>query len=417
MKKSLGYLFIVSLVLLISCSQETRTVSSVLEVRDDGDVHFEGTDENGTFNEHKTFEDPLAKTYQKGIAVPLSVSSKKTIIDNGPVSNRIDIVLVGDGYTRNQIPQYEIDAQKIADQFLNEEPLRSYESYFNVHRVDVVSNQSGVTNDPSQGVRKSTALGMNYWCSGIDRMLCANIQSVKQYAANAPQADQILAIANSTKHGGAGYWNDGVGTLAARNSASIETAIHEFGHTFGKLGDEYEYAGSSTSECLSKSNGSTVDALRMLQDKTKWFRWLDLGHINSFKGTCYSTGGYRPTANSKMRTLGLPFYEVNAEQLILSIYKKVKPIDSATEPGTYARNRILRVVPMQPVGHNLDVRWYHNNVEIPAAAQKLNFSVASLGVKSGEFTISVKVTDLTTRVRDENQRRTLMTETRSWKIQ
>lgn len=403
--------------ILVSCAQEKTKVQDALQIKKDNEVHYEGTNELGEFDDHQVFKDPASGEYQEGIATPNKLSSVQTILDNG-VENRINVVIVGDGYTSSQLSQYATDAQNISDKFLDQEPFKSYKSYFNVHRVDVISNQSGVDNDPSKGISKNTALDMNYWCSGIDRLLCVNIQKAKQYAANARRVDQILAIANSTKHGGAGYWGDGVGTLAARNSSSIETAVHEFGHTFGKLGDEYEYAGGGTASCLEKANGSTITTQEMLVKKTKWFRWLDLSHINTFKGTCYSTSaGYRPTANSKMRSLGLPFYEVNSEQLILAIYKKVKPIETATAPGTYPKNRILRVTPMLPVSHALDVRWYHNGQEIVAAAQKKDFSVASLRLSSGRHTITVKVRDLTSRVRDEHERSLYMTDSRSWTIE
>jgi hypothetical protein len=402
--------------ILTACAQEKTKEANILQIRKDGEVHYEGTNEHGEFNDHKIFKDPLADEYEEGIAFPNKLSSVQTILDNG-VENRINVVMVGDGYTSSQLAQYASDAQVISDKFLDQEPFKNYKSYFSVHRVDAISSQSGVDNDAAKGIKRNTALDMSYWCNGVERLLCVNIQKVKQYAANARRVDQILAIANSVKHGGAGYWNDGVGTLAARNPNSIETAIHEFGHTFGKLGDEYDYAGSSTSECLAKANGSSATAQQMLAEKIKWFRWLDLSHINTFKGTCYSNSGYRPTANSKMRTLGLPFYEVNSEQLILSIYKKVKPIDSATPPGTYPKNRILKVTPMAPVLHSLDVRWYLNGKEILSAAQKLSFSVASLGALEGKHTITVKVTDNTSQVRDENQRSLYMTDSRSWTIE
>jgi len=401
---------------LIACAQEKTKEANILEIKKDGDVHYEGTNEHGEFDDHKTFVDPLSNEYEEGIAFPNKLSTVQTILDNG-IENRINVVIVGDGYINSQISQYATDAQAISEKFLNQEPLKAYKSYFNVHRVDVISDQSGVDNDVVNGTSKSTALDMNYWCSGIERLLCVNIQKAKQYAANARKVDQILAIANSDKHGGAGYWSDGVGTLAARNPNSIETAIHEFGHTFAKLGDEYNYAGSNSSECLARANGSTATAQQMLSQKTKWFRWLDLSHINAFKGTCYSNSGYRPTANSKMRTLGLPFYEVNSEQLILAIYKKVKPIDSATAPGTYPKNRILRVTPMIPVSHALDVRWYVNGKEVASAAQKLNLSVASLSLPSGKHTVSVTVMDKTSQVRDEAQRNIYMKESRSWTVE
>lgn len=407
--------FILSLFIL-SCSPNKTSTNQALEVRQDGDVHYEGIDENGNFVEHKTFEDPLAKQYKPGVVTPTTVQSKETIVNNGPVPNRVNIVLVGDGYTKNELIQYKEDTQKIIDHFFSEEPLRSYKSFFNIHRIDVVSNESGVSNDLTKNNRRSTALGMNYWCSGVERLLCVNIQKAKQYAANAPGVDQILAIANSTKHGGAGYWSDGVGTLAARNPNSIETAIHEFGHTFGKLGDEYDYEGSSSAECLKKANGSTIDAVRMLQDKLKWYRWLDLPHINTFKGTCYTSQGYRPTANSKMRTLGMPFYEVNAEQLIFSVYRKVKPIDSATSAGIYSDDVVLNIKTVKPVGHFLEIKWFVNGKEVVEAQGKEFLETKSLKLAKGKHTVSVTVSDTTTRVRDETLRKSLMTESRSWTI-
>ena len=402
---------------LSGCNSELKTKEkNILEVTKDVEVHYEGTNEDGVFVEHEVIKDPVSDEYEEGIATPLQAVSKKTIINNGSSLNRVDIVFVGDGYTSEELSKYEVDAQNISDKFLEEAPLKNYKSYFNVHRVDVVSKDSGVTNDISNNVKRNTAMGMNYWCSNIERMLCVNVQKAKQFAANISQVDQILAIANSSKHGGAGYWNDGVGTLSARNPSSIETAIHEFGHIFGKLGDEYEYAGSSTSSCAGKENGSFLDAKQMLEQKSKWFRWLDLSHINTFKGSCYSNSVYRPTINSKMRTLGMPFYEVNSEQLIFSIYSKVKPIDSATPKGTYPRNYIFRVVPMKPVSHDLDIRWYHNGKEIEAMAQKTSFSVASIKITGRSNSISVKVTDLTDLVRDESKRQKLMSETRTWTI-
>jgi len=75
---------------------------------------------------------------------PLSEWPVTTIIDNGPVSNRIDLVFVGDGYTASELGSYATHVQNIVSGYFAEEPMAAYAGYFNVHRVDVVSNESGV---------------------------------------------------------------------------------------------------------------------------------------------------------------------------------------------------------------------------------------------------------------------------------
>ena len=67
-----------------------------------------------------------------------------TLINNGPSANRIDITIVGDGYTNAELGTYANHVDNILPVFFGEEPLKEYASFFNVHRVDVASNESGV---------------------------------------------------------------------------------------------------------------------------------------------------------------------------------------------------------------------------------------------------------------------------------
>lgn len=402
----------------IACTPQIQQKNyPALQIIADGDVHYEAIhDGTGEFTAHIIFNDPLAQQYITGLATANARAAANLILGDGKKQNRVDFVIVGDGYTSTEIRDYQDHAANIAERMFDEEPLRTYKNYFNIYRVDVVSNQSGVTNDPKNGVKKKTALGMNYFCSGIERLLCANMESVKKYAANAPAADTILAVANSTKYGGAGYWKDNVATLAGRNPNSLEVALHEVAHSFAQLGDEYSDAGANSTDCASKANGAVWRESEMLAKSLKWFRWLDLSHIGTFEGSCYKSKGiYRPTANSKMRSLGQPFYEVNTEQYIFSIYKRVRPIDSATPAGTYSAQSTLFVQPLRPQGEALSIRWYLDGQELPAQ-QAEAIDVSQLPLSSGRHQISVKVTDVTARVRDEANRAKLMSETRSWTI-
>ncbi len=406
------------LLLLVACSKiVSKENSHPLEIKKDNDIHYEHFNEHGEFVEHQVLKDPKSDEYTEGIVAPNNLSRYETIHGDGQ-SNRIDLVVVGDGYALNDLSRYREQTQNIIDQYFLEEPLLTYRNYFNVHRVDVISQESGIDHDPGFGIQRSTALDMQFHCYNLPRMLCVNVQKAKSYAANAPKVDQILAIANSTSYGGTGYWNDRLATMSGGNEYSAELALHELAHSFAQLGDEYDYAGSDPKTCLNKANGSVWGWLTMMTSKIKWYRWLDIPHIGAFEGTCYQrTNAFRPSENSKMRTLGHPFHEVNSEQYIFQIYKHVRPIQMATPSGTYSKSSVFYAYPVQPIGYSLEIKWFLDGREIPGSDQKLTLSVPSLNLpKRTRHTISVRVTDKTTKVRDQEMRQRLMTETRSWTV-
>ena len=126
-----------------------------------------------------------------------------TVLNNGPAANRIDIAVVGDGFTQTQLPTFAADVQTFIKGFFDEAPLSSYKSFFNVHEVNVVSSVSGVSGDPSEGITKATPLGMSFWTDGVERLLGVDTVAAKQFASSAPGHDQTIAIANSSKYGGA----------------------------------------------------------------------------------------------------------------------------------------------------------------------------------------------------------------------
>ena len=339
-----------------------------------------------------------------------------TILDNGPSSNRIDIVLVGDGYTATQLGTYATHASSAASAFFNQAPLSIYKPLFNVHRVDVVSNQSGVDNDPSPGIQRDTALDMGFWCAGIERLLCVDPFKAQSFAASAPDVDQVLAIANSTKYGGAGYPGDDLGTFSGGNGSALEVALHEFGHAFADLADEYDYADGATYTGPEpfEADVSIMTAAQMAAAQAKWHRWLNLPEVDAFEGAMYHQFGiYRPTVNSKMRSLGRPWDAVNTEQLIINMYRTVRPIDSATPPGTYTNLSTFNVQPVGPLP-TMRIVWTVDGVAVPGA-NGTSFNPAPLNL-SGTHTLGVRVFDNTTLVRDEGARAALMTDTRSWTL-
>jgi hypothetical protein len=308
-----------------------------------------------------------------------------TLIDNGPTSNRIDLVIVGDGYTAGELSVYEANASDLVSSFFAESPLDTYSTFFNVHRVDVVSNQSGVDHDPTFGIYRDTALDMGFFCSGIERLLCVDVNKALSAAADAPDVDQVLAVGNSSKYGGAGYSSSDLGTVAGANSAALEIALHEFGHSFADLADEYDYADGAvyTGSEPAAPNVSIHQAATMASLETKWHLWLDEPNVDTFEGAMYNEFGiYRPTSNSKMRSLGRPFEQVNIEQFIISAYKTVQPVDDATPPGTYPGDTMFYVDPVDPTTHALSVQWSLDGSPIAGATGTM-FDASTLSLPPG----------------------------------
>lgn len=344
----------------------------------------------------------------------------------GALANRLYLVIVGDGYTATELGAYAAHADAASNALFDIEPFKTYEPLFEVYRVDVISPESGVDHDPVHPTWRNTALDMGYWCGGTERLLCVNVAKAQNAAGAAPRRDIVLAIANSSKYGGAGYPSSSLATVAGANGLAADIAIHEFGHGLGKLADEYDYGGPSTYTGPERSerNVSILTAAQMAAQGTKWADWLGQsfpgfdGLVSTYEGAHYSTAGiYRPTSNSMMRNLGRPFNMPSVESLIIEIYKVVRPIDASSHANQFLSGcETVWVQPVQPVGHELDVRWLLDGEPIDGATGP-SFTLSTLPLVTGRlYDLQAVVTDPTPWVRDESARAQWMTETREWII-
>lgn len=353
-------------------------------------------------------------------------ASYVTVVNNGPNSNRANFVYVGDGYQAHELGAYNQHVLASINHMFAEEPFKTYQTLVNVHRVDVISVDSGVTNDPVQGVNKNTAMQMRFWCNGTERLLCVNTSLANGFANNAPAVHQIFAVANSSKYGGAGYFSPPIGTYAGANAASNEIALHEIGHSFGKLADEYDYGGpvTYTGGERPEPNVSIRNATQMAALNTKWAAWLGVnnplfdGLINTYEGAYYSQFGvYRPTNNSKMRSLNRPFNLPSIEAMIVEVYKRVDPIDAATpELAPLLPGAVVQVTPVQPVNHSLDIHWELNGQPIPEYDGQASLPLGAIALPFGSSLLTVKVVDNTPFVRNEAARANFMTGARVWMV-
>jgi hypothetical protein len=348
-----------------------------------------------------------------------------TIESNGPSSNRIDIVFVGDGFQAAQLGSYASVVSQRWAVVRAREPYASYHRYFNAHRVDVASVDAGVDNDPSQGILRSTALDMGFWCSGIERLLCVNTTKALNAALCAPGRDQVLAVANSTKYGGAGYPTADVCTFSGLEANSLEVALHELGHSFGDLADEYDYADGTTYSGpeVPEANVSILTQASMQSAGSKWAPWIGVslpgvGMHGAYEGARYYQFGIRrPTSDSLMRSLGVPFNGPSLEQMIVKIHQSTAMLDGAVPSvgATVVRGASVAATPLQPSNHALSLQWYRGTEAIPgansASIDTTHISAAATGTQ-----LRLVVVDPTTKVRNETLRATHLRETYAWNL-
>lgn len=283
-----------------------------------GDTRMTPVPPQQTVFDRAALEKMLRSSQLARMQAPPPAATVTTIVNNGPANARMDLVFVGDGYTAAEMGKWRTDAQRVIDGFLADPLFVANRASMNVHRVDVASNQSGA-DEPDKGVYRDTAMDGSFHCYNIDRLLCVNSTKVYNIIGSvlAPdQRDVIVVVSNSTRYGGSG---GEIATLSMNNQ-SVEIALHEIGHTAFALADEYDY-GTCNQGAEPASSNVSLNGTR----NVKWGRLIASttavptslgqypnGTVGTFQGAQYcKTGKYRPTENSRMRTLGYPWHAVN----------------------------------------------------------------------------------------------------------
>jgi hypothetical protein len=159
------------------------------------------------------------------------------IYGSGEPQKNVDLAFIAEGYTRNEMGKFREDVRKMTDALLSEAPFSEYKDKINIWAVEAVSSESG-TDIPGEKVYLNTVLNSSFFTFGTDRYLTTqDIKSVNDYAAAAPH-DNIIVLINSKIYGGGGVYNYYSGTTVD-HQLSPKVFIHEFGHGFTGLADEY----------------------------------------------------------------------------------------------------------------------------------------------------------------------------------
>ncbi|TWU60396.1 IgA Peptidase M64 [Rubripirellula tenax] len=328
---------------------------------------------------------------------PVAAAELTTLARSGESSNRVDLVFIGDGYTAGEInTTYSAHIDSAVSYFFgSKDPFPRYQNFFNLHRVDVISNESGA-DDPINGIVRDTALNSSYaFGGGVDRLLyfstsLANAAVNTAIAGTGIDVDMRIGIVNNAKYGGGGgQW----AVYAGGNGSAREVAVHEVGHSFARLADEYFTAGTVAS-------GSEPSEVNVTANPNtgKWDRWVgyddpdnNIGPIGYYEGGRYFEQGiYRPSNNSLMRNLNRPLDAVGREAFIAKIYDEVDPLDDWLNTEftlSISDDAWVDVIDDSVI----NVQWLIDGVDSGMTGTMLD--IASLGLASGDYTLSARAYD------------------------
>lgn len=265
-------------------------------------------------------KDILVRNLGKRITAP----ETKDIIRSGSSDECIDIAILAEGYTKEQLPDFYADAQKAIDAIFNYEPFKGNKNKFNVIAVGAISPESGIS-EPAKGIWKETAVNTFFDFLYTPRLLGAtNLRRVNDLLAKVPY-EHIIILANTETYGGCGVYNS-YEITPTKHSQFLPVVVHEFGHSFAGLGDEYFYDDAYTQYYYPDVEPWHDNLTTLANFKSKWADMLpkgskiptpaeeakklspdDVTTLGVFEGGGYqSKGVYRPTINCRMRTNNVP---------------------------------------------------------------------------------------------------------------
>lgn len=188
------------------------------------------------FVEFAAFEiDPEARSVNPADLAP--IGEAWTIFENGPPEEKVDLVLLGEGYTEEEIPKFHDDARRLIEALFSYEPFKSRRSDFNVRAIDLPAAESGVSR-PHAGKYRRNPVSTQYSIFDSERYALTMDNRAMRDVLSAVPYEFVSILINEKQYGGGGIFNLQA-TAAVGSEFSDYIFVHEFGHHFAGLGDEY----------------------------------------------------------------------------------------------------------------------------------------------------------------------------------
>lgn len=218
-----------------------------------------------------------------------------TIQEHGEPAVHVDLLILGDGYSAEEMEKFHADARRIAEALFRHEPFRSRREDFNVRAIDTPAGRSGISR-PRAGVFRDNPLGSRYNSLDSERyVLSLDDRAWRDLAAAAPY-DFVLLLINERKYGGGGIFQ--LYSTAAVDSAFADyLAVHEFGHHFAGLGDEYYTSDVAYEDFAGEMEEPWEPNITALRDPDR-LKWKDLAAETTPLPTPWAKEAYEEASRS-----------------------------------------------------------------------------------------------------------------------
>lgn len=344
-----------------------------------------------------------------------------TIIYNGPVTKCINLVFLSEGFKDSALADFVKKVETSANNYLDVSPFKQYRNYFNVFAIRVPSKESGADHprtapDCPPESEHPKLVTDTYFNSTFDSGNIHRLLVTGNYAAvnsvilkNFPLFDQKVMLVNTPYYGGSG----GSTAVASLHSSVNELVLHESGHTFAALGDEYWAGDGYAGEKVNMTNETNPELV-------KWKNWLGVEDVGIYK---HGTTGvpalwYRPSQKCKMRALGNEFCPVCREAILLRILQKfgtpVKFFTPEQQNLTVTSESVqFKIDLYKPSPNTLRTRWFLNGKIICMNTDSMRLNPEHM--VPGMNMVSFEVLDTTALIRSESHAIT-NTDTITWNV-
>ncbi|HZN91553.1 MAG TPA: M64 family metallopeptidase [Myxococcales bacterium] len=355
----------------------------------------------------------VAVAWALGVSTPGSLPVE-TLQRTGPSEQRLDLVILGDGYRDVDQSKLTADAETLLEGLFGISPYRQYRGLMNVKLIHAESKDNGADNG-SYGAVRDTAFGAYFNCSGVSYLLCVDYSAVLATAGvYVPEYDQAIVLVNDPMYGGSG----GSVAVVSTHPNAVTTLRHELGHSLARLADEYEQTFpyptcDATLDCFEPN--ATV---RTGRSEVKWNAWIDpstavptregtgFAGIGLFEGCRYLTAGvYRPKdTGCLMKTnASVSFCSVCAEALVRAAWRYSNPIDRVAPSGAVtalacdALSFGVTTPPLEDASWSFV--WTVDGAPVAGSGRILDLPPGTLA--PGGHVVQVRVQDSTTLVRND----------------
>ena len=251
----------------------------------------------------------------------LPAAPHRYITRGGTPDDCIDVAIVAEGYTETEMEAFYADARAATEAIFAHEPFKSLKGHFNVVAVATPSAESGVSR-PKQGSWRRTAFGSHFDTFYSDRYLTTlRLRTLHDALAGIPY-EHIIILANTNQYGGGGIYNSYV-LSSTRHAQFLPVVVHEFGHSFAALADEYAYDDEYSPMYPDGIEPWEQNITTLTRFDAKWADLVPAGtpvptppvksddgrfsKVGLYEGAGYrSRGVYRPCTDCRMRTNTAP---------------------------------------------------------------------------------------------------------------